>query len=130
MNSSTVAVESSITMGLALYISLQHPVEGFDVSSISGKSMARAQDELKARCDQLGVKDLMSFYSEAPGATAELLEGAGDVMAKALAELQSLQAKSGRPAAENFSTSPDQLRAQLNAAADAAKSAPCAPERW
>jgi hypothetical protein len=116
-------------MGLALYITLQRSIPECEDSAISGKSIARAQMELKQRCDELNIPELMTFYSEPPGETAALLDGAGDVMADAMENMQRMQHRLSK-SSEDEQSKPDALREQLNAAALAARNAPEKPERW
>jgi len=52
-------------MGVAYYPAFENDVAGYEPSTaISGKALARAMDELDAICGELGVRTLMSFYSE------------------------------------------------------------------
>src|SRR4051794_3796231 len=52
-------------MGVSYYPVLDPPIEGFTPHlEVSGKAIARAMPLLKGWAAELGVRDLMSFYSE------------------------------------------------------------------
>ncbi len=65
-------------MGVALYVALEKEVPGFDASSVCGKSLAGAQEELDAIARREGLAPLESFLSVAPEDVRAFLEGEGE----------------------------------------------------
>lgn len=60
-------------MGSAYYIVLEHPIAGLD-TSMDGKSLAKAVDDLDWTAKQIGVKPLSEFVSVDPDVAREFLE--------------------------------------------------------
>jgi predicted RNase H-like HicB family nuclease len=50
-------------MSVALYISLEKEIDGFDASSVCGKALSRAQDQLDRIATKLGLTPLEKFIS-------------------------------------------------------------------
>lgn len=68
-------------MSSALYIVLDREVPGLD-TFMNGKALAAAEEVVTARCEELGVRDLWSFYSVDPLDVADPLDdgdGFGDL---------------------------------------------------
>ena len=64
-------------MSSALYIVLDREVPGLD-TFMNGKALAAAEEVVTARCEQLGVRDLWSFYSVDPLDVADPLDDLDD----------------------------------------------------
>jgi len=60
-------------MSSALYIVLDREVPGLD-TFMNGKALAAAEEVVTARCEELGVRDLWSFYSVDPLDVADPLD--------------------------------------------------------
>jgi hypothetical protein len=64
-------------MSSALYIVLDREVPGLD-TFMNGKALAAAEEVVTAHCEQLGVRDLWSFYSVDPLEVADPLDDVDD----------------------------------------------------
>jgi hypothetical protein len=53
-------------MGVAVFVSLERAVDGFDPGGVDGKALAASIEELDAACERLGVPTLSSFVSADP----------------------------------------------------------------
>ena len=59
-------------MGVAWYVALEQRVSGVDSSSVDGKALAGASEQLDGLALQLGLEPLSSFVSHCPDEAAEL----------------------------------------------------------
>lgn len=66
-------------MGTAVYIILNQEIQGLDYISVTdGKFLSRASERLDLYADHLGVKPLMSFFSQSPDDISEFLSESDD----------------------------------------------------
>lgn len=77
-------------MGSAYFIVLERPIAGVD-TSMDGKSLAKAADDLDWTARQIGVKPLSEFVSVDPHVAREILEDE----TSGLPELQQFSAAEG-----------------------------------
>jgi hypothetical protein len=64
-------------MSVALYVVTEKGLPGFDASSVCGKALETAQNQLDALAKQLGLTPLTDFISVDPEEAADFLEGEG-----------------------------------------------------
>lgn len=66
-------------MGTAFYITLDQEIDGLDhIAEINGKFLSRASELLDLHAGHLGVKPLMSFFSQSPDDLSEFLPESDD----------------------------------------------------
>jgi hypothetical protein len=81
-------------LGLAYFVTLDRDVEGVGPSSVNGKALARAESQLRALSQTMGVPVFFTFVSAAPATWINPQE-AGRAMARAQDQLDTLRAKLG-----------------------------------
>lgn len=113
-------------MGVAVFVAVERKFAGYDPSSVIGKPLAAAIEQLDAACERLGVATLSSFVSADP---AEIEALTSDEPPPTPEEIDAMLAS----LREHRGIDPglaDDLEALANFAASADPDAPPMPERW